>query len=67
VDVAAKLQNVRQTHFRGLRDKVVPPSTSKRFLERVAGATVIDKTSFDHQCCWSDEWRELQRSSCLAQ
>jgi len=67
VDVAVKLQNVRQTHFRGLRDHLVPPPTSQRFLERVAGATVVDKATFDHQCCWSDEWRELRRSSCLAQ
>lgn len=67
VDVADKLQNVRQTHFTGRRDKLVPPSTSRRFLERVPGATVIDKEAFDHQCCWSDEWRDLRRSSCLAQ
>jgi hypothetical protein len=58
---------VRQTNFRGLRDKLVPPSTSQRFLDGAPGATVIDKEKFDHQCCWGDEWQELRRASCLAQ
>jgi pimeloyl-ACP methyl ester carboxylesterase len=66
-DVAERLRNVRQTHFRGLRDKVVPPPTTKRFLDRATGATVVDKEKFDHLCCWGDEWKELRRSSCLAQ
>jgi dienelactone hydrolase len=66
-DQADRLRNVRQTHFRGLRDKLVPPATAQRFLERVTGATVIDKEKFDHQCCWSDEWKELRHASCLEQ
>jgi pimeloyl-ACP methyl ester carboxylesterase len=66
-DAAAGLRNVRQTHFRGMRDKQVPASTSQRFLGRVSGATVIDKEKFDHLCCWEDEWKELRRASCLAQ
>lgn len=66
-DVADMLRYVRQTHFRGARDKLVPPATSKRFLERVTGATVVNKEKFDHQCCWREEWNELRRSSCLAQ
>ena len=66
-DAADKLRNVRQTHFRGVRDKVVPLATSRRFLERVTGATVIDKETFDHRCCWDDEWKDLRRASCLAQ
>ena len=66
-DAAGELRSVRQTHFRGLRDKLVPPSTVERFVERAKpGAAVIDEPGFDHQCCWSDAWRELSRSSCLA-
>jgi dienelactone hydrolase len=65
-DAADRLRNVRQTHFIGGRDKLVPAGTSVRYLERVTGATVIHKQNFDHQCCWGDEWRELRRSSCLA-
>jgi pimeloyl-ACP methyl ester carboxylesterase len=67
VDAAGELRGVRQTHFRGLRDKLVSPATVNRFIERAKPATVVDKPDFDHQCCWSEEWRELSRSSCLAQ
>ncbi|MEO8440911.1 MAG: alpha/beta fold hydrolase [Betaproteobacteria bacterium] len=68
VDSAANLRKVRQTHFRGLRDKLVPPATVNRFIEGAQpAAAVIDMPDFDHQCCWSEEWRELSRSSCLAQ
>jgi pimeloyl-ACP methyl ester carboxylesterase len=66
-DATESLRKVRQTHFRGLRDKLVPPSTTQRYLDRVPGATVIDREEFDHQCCWADEWKELRRVSCLAQ
>ena len=66
-DAAGDLRNVRQTHFRGLRDKLVPPATVNRFIERAKPAVVVDKPDFDHQCCWSEEWRELSRASCLAQ
>ncbi|MCE9640743.1 MAG: alpha/beta hydrolase [Betaproteobacteria bacterium] len=66
-DSADRLRSVRQTHFRGLRDKVVPPSTASRFLQRVTGARVVDQEKFDHLCCWGDEWKELRNSSCLAQ
>jgi hypothetical protein len=66
-DVTARLRDVHQTHFRGLRDKLVPPSTAQRFLAGVPRATVIDKEKFDHQCCWGEEWQALRRASCLAQ
>ncbi len=67
-DVAADLSNVPQTHFRGLRDKLVPPATVDRFIARAKpAAALVDKPDFDHQCCWSEQWRELSRSSCLAQ
>ncbi len=66
-DDADRLRRVPQTHFRGGRDKVVPSATTRRFLDHAPGATVIDKQSFDHRCCWDDEWKDLRRFSCLAQ
>ena len=66
-DAAEKLRSVHQTHFMGGRDKIVPALTSKRFLERVTGATVINRESYDHRCCWNEEWKNLRRLSCLAQ
>ena len=64
---AGALRNVRQTHFRGGRDKVVPPATTQQFLDKVEGARVIDKENFDHQCCWDEQWKELRRATCLSQ
>jgi pimeloyl-ACP methyl ester carboxylesterase len=66
-DYADRLRKVRQTHFRGMRDKVVAPATIGRYLERVTDAAVIDKAAFGHDCCWAEEWQELRRSSCLVQ
>jgi pimeloyl-ACP methyl ester carboxylesterase len=64
-DVARKLSAVRQTHFRGRKDTVVPPSTTQGYLLKVPQALVIDKQAYDHQCCWGDDWPELRRESCL--
>lgn len=64
-DFARKLAPVSQTHFRGRKDTLVPPSTTQRFLSQVPRALVIDKQQYDHQCCWADDWPELRRESCL--
>lgn len=64
-DFAKKLVAVSQTHFRGRKDTLVPPSTSQGFLSQVPRALVIDKQQYDHQCCWGDDWPELRRESCL--
>lgn len=67
-DVAAVLRNLPQTHYRGLKDTLVRPATVERFIARAKpGANVVDKRDYDHQCCWSEQWRELRRASCLAQ
>ncbi|MBI5790316.1 MAG: alpha/beta hydrolase [Rhodocyclales bacterium] len=65
-DHAGKLRSLRQTHFRGQKDTLVPSATSRRFLAQVPGARVIDKSDYDHQCCWKQEWAELRTQSCLA-
>lgn len=64
-DFAQKLEPVRQTHFRGGADSLVPPATSRRFLDQSPSATVVDKDRYDHQCCWGDAWKELRVESCL--
>lgn len=65
-DIAGKLRPLAQTHFRGRRDTLVPPATSRRFLAQVPGARTIDKDDYDHQCCWKADWVELRTHSCLA-
>ena len=64
-DHVEKLGPLRQTHFRGRKDTLVPPATSRRFLTQVPGARVVDKEDFDHQCCWKEDWKELRAQSCL--
>ena len=58
-DLSEKLRDLRQTDFPGLREKLAPAASVNRFQERVPRPVVIDKPRFDHQCCWSEEWREL--------
>ena len=65
LDYAQRLHKVRQTHFRGMRDRVVPPETIQKFINRVPGALILDIESFDHECCWASRWQELLANSCL--
>lgn len=65
-DHAGKFGALHQTHFRGRKDTLVPPSTTRRFLAQVPGAQIIDQEGYDHQCCWKEDWKELRAQSCLA-
>jgi pimeloyl-ACP methyl ester carboxylesterase len=64
-DHARQLAPLRQTHFRGRKDALVPPQTTRRYLAQVPGAQVIDREDYDHQCCWKEDWKELRAQSCL--
>lgn len=46
------------THFVGRRDTVVPPRVVAIFAARTGG-TLSEVPEFDHQCCWSRDWRRL--------
>jgi len=46
------------THFVGGRDTVVPPRVVAIFAARTGG-TLSEVPEFDHQCCWSRDWRRL--------
>lgn len=67
VDETRRLQGIRQTHFRGGRDTIVPRASTQRFLQLLPGAKVVDLEDFDHDCCWESEWPRLRQLSCLAQ
>lgn len=64
-DTASQLAGMPQTHFRGVKDDLVPPPSSSRFMSKVPRARVIDKADFDHACCWEDAWEKLRAESCL--
>lgn len=65
-DVAPGLATVRQTHFTGAGDRVVPPATISRYMASQGAARVVNRAAFDHECCWADEWPQLRAQSCLA-
>lgn len=46
------------THFVGGRDTVVPPRVVAIFAARTGGI-LSEVAEFDHQCCWSRDWRQL--------
>ncbi len=65
-DVASGLATVRQTHFTGAADRVVPPATIGRFIASQRATRIVNRAAFDHECCWADEWPQLRAQSCLA-
>jgi hypothetical protein len=46
------------THFVGGRDSIVPPRLVAIFAARTEGK-LHEVPEFDHQCCWSRDWRQL--------
>ncbi len=57
-----KLKHIRQWHFTGANDKVIPPVLSRSFANRFpVGNTpaVIVLPSYDHRCCWAERWESL--------
>ncbi len=67
IDYAGKLTTLPQTHFIGLKDKVMPRGIADSYiaaLKRKGGTkappiTLIEEPYFDHQCCWAKEWQRL--------
>lgn len=51
----------RELHFQGARDEEVPPATTSAYFERFPSAQreVIDE--YDHACCWTQAWTQLQK------
>lgn len=48
----------RAIHFVGGADTVTPPAVLARFAKRSGGYLRV-VPEFDHQCCWSRDWRRL--------
>jgi pimeloyl-ACP methyl ester carboxylesterase len=61
-DFVAALESVRQLHFVGTDDVVVPPSVAHAFAARFPPATrprIVEVDGFDHTCCWVQRWPAL--------
>lgn len=52
-------RTVRQFHYVGGRDRIVPPAVVASFVERHPDAVMHVLAEFDHECCWIAGWPEL--------
>ncbi len=61
-DFTQGLEQVRQHHFMGGRDRIIPPSVFFSFLDRFSNKKNMDYKifdTFDHGCCWDRDWVNL--------
>lgn len=56
------LANIRQWHFVGERDKIVPPFLVESFAAGMPTARVLVMNGYDHKCCWAENWQEIWKS-----
>lgn len=64
-DYASKLALVKQLHFTGLNDKVVPPYVNRAYASKFSGTKALELREikgYDHDCCWIDNWSRVSRS-----
>lgn len=67
-DDIGQLGGVRQMHFVGLADRIVPSWLTLKFIERFSWTqqpVVKQMEGFDHVCCWAHIWPELLREAAL--
>jgi dienelactone hydrolase len=53
--------SIAQWHLVGDQDQEVPPSVSLRYLERLSPDLTWHFASFDHICCWSEQWPAISK------
>jgi dienelactone hydrolase len=61
-DAVGALQPIRQWHFVGARDKVIPPLLAESFAQLFPATqrpVVHVVPEFDHRCCWVENWQQL--------
>ncbi len=50
---------IAQWHLVADRDSNVPPQLSRRYLDRVPTDHIWHFSTFDHTCCWVEQWPEI--------
>ena len=61
-DYGPSLIKINQVHFAGAKDKVVPASVIRSYIDnlpRNGNVKLHVVPDFDHSCCWSEEWAVL--------
>ena len=59
-----KLARIKQIHFSGANDRVVPPAIAEAFVLGFPPAQqpkIREMQGYNHSCCWVDNWSELWR------
>lgn len=58
VAAPGRLATLRQRHWAGGRDNVVPPALVRSFAARLGQpAAAVEAKGYDHVCCWARDWR----------
>ncbi|WP_188748386.1 alpha/beta hydrolase [Marinobacterium zhoushanense] len=58
-DSVPQLARVKQWHFVGSNDRIIPPSMILQFIDRfpkLSKPTIRVVPGYDHHCCWTDHW-----------
>jgi len=61
-DAIGSLRKIKQWHYVGGRDQVVPPELGQAFAARFASkdrVAISVEPDFDHRCCWAESWPKL--------
>lgn len=59
VDFASALSRIRQIHFIGGRDKIVPPAYLSTLRDKTPFADYVVVPGQSHDCCWDNTWPAL--------
>ena len=51
--------DIRQCHLVGGLDRIVPESVSRRYLDSLRPDQIWRFPSFDHACCWVEQWPNI--------
>lgn len=59
MDFIRELSQIRQVHWVGEKDTIVPPAYAKAVQTKMPFAKYIIVPGYTHQCCWIENWPEL--------
>lgn len=51
--------NIKQYHFAGKDDEIVPSSIIKTFAKKQDDSEYYEIVGSDHACCWEKEWQKI--------
>lgn len=66
VDEIGALKAIKQWHFVGGQDSVVPPSLVESFANRFPSShrpVIIIEPGYTHECCWAENWARLMEQA----